>query len=73
MLTAVLYFFENNAGTLTLLLSVLLLPLFGLLPLLCPVSAELTAPSAAEKGQGVSHAGRVNKGGILELTRVSMR
>ena len=73
LLTAVLYFFENNAGTLTLLLSVLLLPLFGLLPLLCPISAELTAPSAAEKGQGVPGAVRVNNGGFLPLPRVAVR
>ena len=73
LLTAVLYFFENNAGTLTLLLSVLLLPLFGLLPLLCPVSAELAVPSAAEKGQRAAGAVRVKNGGFLPLPRVAVR
>lgn len=73
LLTAVLYFFENNAGTLTLLLSVLLLPLFGLLPLLCPVSVELAVPAAAERGQRAAGAVRAKSGGILPLPRVAVR
>lgn len=73
LLTALLYFFENNAGTLTLLLSVLFLPLPGLLPLLCPVSAALSASAAAEKGQGVNGAVRLTNGGVLPLPRVALR
>ena len=73
LLTALLYFFENNAGTLALLLSVLLLPLFGFLPLLCPVSAELSAPAAAEKGQSVPGVVWLTNGGVLPLPRVAVR
>lgn len=73
LLTALLYFFENNAGTLTLLLSVLLLPCFGLFPLLCPVSAELSVSAAAEKGQSVPGVVRLTNGGVLPLPRVALR
>ncbi len=73
LLTALLYFFENNAGTLTLLLSVLLLPCFGLFPLLCPVSAELSMSAAAEKGQSVPSVVRLTNGGVLPLPRVALR
>ncbi len=73
LLTAVVYFFENNAGTLTLFVSLLLLPLFGLLPLLCPVSVELAVPAVAERGQRSAGTVRVKSGGILPLPRVAVR
>lgn len=73
LLTALLYFFENNAGTLTLLLSALFLPCFGCLPLLCPVSAALSASAAAERGQSAAGTIRVKNIGFLPLPRVALR
>lgn len=73
MLSGLLYFFENNAGTLTLLLSALLLPCFGFLPLLCPVSAALSVSAAVEKGQSVPGVVRLTNGGVLPLPRAALR
>lgn len=53
LLTAVMYFFENNAGTLTALVCAALLPLLGMLPLLFrqKLSASFLLPASAEKQQ----------------------
>lgn len=73
LLTALLYFFENNAGTLSLLLAAFLLPIVGLLPLLCGVSAELAAAKTAEKGQSLSGCVRLRNNGLLPLPRASVQ
>ena len=70
VLTAGLYFFDNHAGTLLLLLTSILLPLSGFLVLLCPLSAEITVQSAAGKGQRVVGRLSLKNGGILPLARV---
>ena len=67
VLTALLYFFENNAATLTLLAAVVLLPLAGLLTLLCSVSAELDVTGADEREQHVSGVVRLKNNGFLPL------
>ena len=70
VLTAGLYFFDNHAGTLLLLLTSILLPLSGFLVLLCPLSAEITVQSAAGKGQRAVGRLSLKNGGILPLARV---
>ena len=51
LLSAMLYLFENNAGTLTLLVGVLAVPTFGLLPLLGKgIRLEASLQCAQEKG-----------------------
>lgn len=52
ILAAVLYLFENNAGTLTVLVGVLVVPIFGLLPLMGKgIGPEVVLNAAQEKGQ----------------------
>ena len=72
VLTAGLYFFDNHAGTLLLLLASVLLPLAGFLALLCPLSAGLTVQSAAGKGQRAVGRLSLKNGGILPLARVRL-
>lgn len=73
LLTALLYFFDQGTGTLTLLVSVVLLPLLGLLPLLCSVSVTLSAPAAGERGERLSGAVSLENLGVLPLPCVLLR
>ena len=72
VLTAGLYFFDNHAGTLLLLLTSILLPLAGFLALLCPLSAGLTVQRAAGKGQLAVGRLSLKNGGILPIARVRL-
>ena len=52
MLAAVLYLFENNAGTLTAAVGVLVVPVFGLIPLAGKgIDVEIAVDPAQEKGK----------------------
>lgn len=65
LLSAILYLFENNAGTLTILVSVLVVPIFGLLPLGGKkIRLEVTLNEAHEKGTPAK--------GILTVTNLSI-
>lgn len=73
LLSALGYFFDNNAATLAVLIAAVLLPLLGLLPLLCPVTATLDLPQTAEKGQRVTGTVCLNNDGVLPLASVMLR
>lgn len=52
LLAALLYLFENNTGTLTLLVGVLAVPIFGAVPMMGKgINLEVTLNTAQEKGQ----------------------
>lgn len=71
VLTATLYVFGNNTGTLTLLLATLLLPPLGCLPLLgCRVRVQLHVPPAAAKGQTIAGVLTLQSAGSFPLPRV---
>lgn len=64
LLAAILYLFENNPGTLTLLVGAFVVPAFGLLPLIGKgIGLELAFHAAPEKGQSGN--------GILTVTNRS--
>lgn len=63
-LAATLYLFENNAGTLTVLVGVLVVPIFGLLPLAGKgIDLKVTLNAAQEKGTSAA--------GTLTVTNLS--
>ena len=52
VMAAILYLFENNAGTLTILVGVLVVPVFGLIPLAGKgIAVQIAVNPAQEKGQ----------------------
>ena len=73
LLTALLYFFENNAGTLCLLVGSIFLPLLGLLPLFGRVSAAISAPDACTAGQQLRGTVCLKNAGLLPLPAVRLR
>ena len=73
LLSALGYFFDNNTATLAVLVATALLPLLGLLPLLCPVTATLDLPQTAEKGQRVTGTVYLKNDGVLPLASVMLR
>ncbi len=73
LLTALLYFFENNAGTLCLLAGSIFLPLLGLLPLFGRVSAEIAAPASGAAGQQLRGSVCLKNTGLLPLPAAQLR
>lgn len=73
LLTALLYFFENNAGTLCLLAGSIFLPLLGLLPLFGRVSAAISAPDVCAAGQQLRGTVCLKNAGLLPLPAVQLR
>lgn len=72
-LAAVLYLFENNPGTLTLLVGVLVVPILGLIPLLGEkIALNVEIRSAQEKGSIATGTLTVTNPGILPLPAVKM-
>ena len=70
ILCALLWFFDNQAGTLILLLGAVLLPLISLIPaLFCRKSLEfsLTLPRALQKGEAGEGAMRIENRSLLPL------
>lgn len=73
LLAATLYLFENNAGTLTVLVSVLVVPVFCLLPLAGKrIDLEVNLNTAQEKGQIATGALTVTNQGCLPKPRLSI-
>lgn len=73
LLAAVLYLFDNNAGTLTVFVGVLAVPVFGILPLLnkrAQVKMELN--TAQEKGQTATGRLLAHNPGLLPMPRLKM-
>lgn len=71
LLSAMLYLFENNAGTLTLLVSVLVVPALGLLPLAGKrIQAEVGLFGTQEKGMRAKGTLTVINPGLLPQPRV---
>ena len=73
LLAAVLYLFDNNAGTLTLLVGVLVLPAFGALTLAGRgVDLELEVRPVGEKRQKTEGVVKVRSGSLLPRARVAL-
>lgn len=73
VLSAILYLFENNAGTLTVLVGVLVVPVLGLLPLLGKgIRLELTLLPAQEKGKCAKGTLTVVNPSFLPLPKLSL-
>lgn len=73
LLAAGLYLFENNAGTLAVLLVVVLLPILGLFPLFGnKVTVQMQMDTAPEKGQTAKGVLTLVNGGIAPLPWLSM-
>lgn len=74
LLCGSLYLFENNPGTLTVLVGVLVLPICGSLPLIgkCP-TVTLHMEPAREKGQTVRGQLHLTNPGILAQPRVTVK
>lgn len=72
-LSAILYLFENNAGTLTLLVGVLVLPALGSITLAGKgVILNLEIPKGVEKGQSVSGNLYVRNRSLLPVPRLAV-
>lgn len=72
-LSGLLYLFENHAGTLTMLVSVLVVPIFGLLPLAGKgIHLEVDLQRAQEKGARTKAALTVTNRSILPKPRLRM-
>lgn len=73
VLAAVLYLFDNNAGTLTLLAGILVLPGFGALTLVGQtVDLELDVGPVGEKGQKTEGTLHVTNGSLFPRARVAL-
>lgn len=73
LLAAGLYFFVNNAGTLTLLVGMIAVPAFGLLGLAGPAPAvEIRLSSMPDKGQVADGVLLVENTGLLPVPRLKL-
>ena len=71
LLSAMSFLFENNAGTATVLVCVVVIPLLGLLPLACKaVQLEASVCAAREKGAQAEAVLTVTNPGMLPLPRL---
>ena len=74
LLAAALYFFVNNAGTLTLLVGMIVVPAFGLLGLAGPTpAAEIRLRNAPDKGQTADGVLLIENTGLLPIPRLKLR
>lgn len=73
LLAAVLYLFENNTGTLTLLVGAVVVPIFGMLGLIGRFpAAEIQLETAREKGSTARGTLTVSNPGLLPRPRLAI-
>ena len=71
IITAVLYIFENNAGTLTLLAGTIIIPLIGLITLACnKPEIEIQLDDTCEKGKNAFGSIAFKNNGLIPLSRL---